>query len=341
MQLSISTPKAVVLVADGQRRTVTTTAGTAGALLAEQGITLGPDDRTSLLPDQALLNEMRLQVFRVTHQQVVVTSAMPHKTVQTQDPNVFVGQQTVTQPGADGQQATTFRVIVDRRRGDRPRRVTAVVKQAVDQVVPGAPSRQVGSHGADRRARRPPPAAGSTGRRWPSASPAATRARSTPPATTGSTSSRSARGARWAARATRSTPHRPSRPPAPRRCTPGAAPASGAAAATCPIDEARCPHRSQLAAGSCSGPILTGCWALPRSASWPGSSTSGPPSPSGRTSCTTPTRSAGSCGRRAAARGRRPGGRPRPRLAHPRACCPRRRRSPRWRSTRGWPRRCR
>jgi uncharacterized protein YabE (DUF348 family) len=136
MQLSISTPKAVVLVADGQTRTVTTTAGTASALLAEQGITLGPDDRTSLLPDQALLNQMRLQVFRVTSQQVVVTSALPHKTVQTQDPNVLVGQQTVTQPGADGQQATTFRVLyTDGVETGRQQVSTAVVKQPVDQLV--------------------------------------------------------------------------------------------------------------------------------------------------------------------------------------------------------------
>jgi uncharacterized protein YabE (DUF348 family) len=136
MQLSISTPKSVVLVADGQTRTVTTTAGTAAALLAEQGITLGPDDRTSLLPDQALLNQMRLQVFRVTSKQVVVTSAIPHKTVQTQDANVLVGQQTVTQPGADGQQATTFRVVyTDGVETGRQQVSTAVVKQAVDQLV--------------------------------------------------------------------------------------------------------------------------------------------------------------------------------------------------------------
>jgi uncharacterized protein YabE (DUF348 family) len=136
MQLSISTPKDVVLIADGQQRVVTTTAGTAGALLAEQGITLGPDDRTSLLADQALLGQMRLQVFRVTTQQVVVPSVLPHKTVQTPDPNALVGQQTVTQPGADGQQTTTFRVIyTDGVETGRQQVSTAVVKQPVDQLV--------------------------------------------------------------------------------------------------------------------------------------------------------------------------------------------------------------
>lgn len=136
MQLSVSTPKQVVLVADGQQRQVTTTAGTAAALLAEQGITLGPDDRTSLLPDQALLNQMRLQVFRVTTQQVVVPSVIPHKTVQTQDPDALVGTQQVTQPGADGQQATTYRVVyTDGVETGRQQVSTAVVKQPVDQLV--------------------------------------------------------------------------------------------------------------------------------------------------------------------------------------------------------------
>jgi uncharacterized protein YabE (DUF348 family) len=136
MQLSISTPKSVVLIADGQQRVVTTTAGTAAALLAEQGVTLGPEDRTSLLPDQALLNQMRLQVFRVATQQVTVTTAIPHKTVQSQDPDVLVGQQHVTQPGVDGQQATTFRVVyTDGVETGRQQVSTSVVKQPVDQLV--------------------------------------------------------------------------------------------------------------------------------------------------------------------------------------------------------------
>jgi resuscitation-promoting factor RpfB len=136
MQLSISTPKTVVLIADGQQRTVTTTAGTASALLAEQGITLGPEDRTSLQPDQALLDQMRLQVFRVTTQQITVTAPIPHKTVQTQDPDILVGQQTVTQPGVDGQQATVYRVTyTDGVETGRQQVSTAVAKQPVDQLV--------------------------------------------------------------------------------------------------------------------------------------------------------------------------------------------------------------
>jgi len=112
MQLSITTPKNVTLIADGQQRVVTTTAGTAGDLLAEQGVTLGPTDRTSLYPTQALLNNMRLQVFRVQVSDVTETTPIGHGRVETQDPNAYKGERSVTQQGVDGVQTTTYRVTV-------------------------------------------------------------------------------------------------------------------------------------------------------------------------------------------------------------------------------------
>ena len=68
MQLSIDTPKSITLIADGQQRVVTSTAATAADLLRQQGVTLGPDDTTTVLPSQALTDGMRLQVFRVQTQ---------------------------------------------------------------------------------------------------------------------------------------------------------------------------------------------------------------------------------------------------------------------------------
>jgi resuscitation-promoting factor RpfB len=112
MALSITTPKDVVLIADGQERVVTTTAATAGDLLAEQGIALSETDRTSVYPDQALLDQMRVQVFRVQVQDVQVTSEIPFERVETPDPNAFQGDQVVTSPGQTGEKVTTFRVTV-------------------------------------------------------------------------------------------------------------------------------------------------------------------------------------------------------------------------------------
>ena len=112
MELTITTPKDVVLISDGQERVVTTTAGTAGELLAEQDIALSATDRTSLRLDQALLDQMRLQVFRVQVSEVDVPSAIAFERVETADPNAFEGDDTVTQRGVPGEKVTTFRVTV-------------------------------------------------------------------------------------------------------------------------------------------------------------------------------------------------------------------------------------
>ena len=100
MELTITTPKDIVLVSDGQQRVVTTTAATAGDLLAEQGITLSETDKTSLYLNQGLLNRMRLQVYRVQVNETAETTEVPFEKVETPDPNAFVGERTVTAPGA-------------------------------------------------------------------------------------------------------------------------------------------------------------------------------------------------------------------------------------------------
>jgi uncharacterized protein YabE (DUF348 family) len=112
MELTISTPKEIVLVSDGQQRVVTTTAATAGELLAEQGIALSQTDKTSLYLNQGLLNRMRLQVYRVQVNEISETTAVPADKVETPDPEAFVGQRKVTTPGSDGQKVTRYRVTV-------------------------------------------------------------------------------------------------------------------------------------------------------------------------------------------------------------------------------------
>jgi uncharacterized protein YabE (DUF348 family) len=112
MDLTITTPKNIVLVADGRERVVTTTAATAADLLAEQGIALSPTDRTSLNLDQGLLDRMRLQVFRVQVNEISETTAVPAEKVETPNPAAYVGERTVTTPGVDGQKVTRYRVTV-------------------------------------------------------------------------------------------------------------------------------------------------------------------------------------------------------------------------------------
>ncbi len=136
MELSITTPKPVTLVVDGQERLVTTTAATAGDLLAEQGVALGATDRTSMYPDQALLAHMRLQVFRVQVGEVAVPTPIDYRTVETEDPDAFEGDEEVTQEGVEGEQVTTFRVTVtDGVETGREQLATKVTREPVDELV--------------------------------------------------------------------------------------------------------------------------------------------------------------------------------------------------------------
>ena len=136
MPLTITTPKEIVLVSDGQERVVTTTAATAGDLLAEQGIALSETDRTSLYLGQGLLNRMRLQVFRVQVSETTLTDAIPHERVETPDPEALEGDEKVTQEGVDGEQVTTVRItVVDGVETARETLNTQVTREAVAEQV--------------------------------------------------------------------------------------------------------------------------------------------------------------------------------------------------------------
>jgi len=136
MDLSIATPKNVTLVADGQQRVVTTTASTAGDLLAEQGIALSPTDRTSLFPEQPLLDAMVLRVTRVQVSDVTEVRSVDYQTVETPDAEAFQGDRTVTQEGVEGEQTVTWRVTVtDGVETGREQLAVVVTTPAVDELV--------------------------------------------------------------------------------------------------------------------------------------------------------------------------------------------------------------
>ena len=136
LELTISTPKDVTLVADGRTRVVTTTAATAGDLLVEQGITLAATDRTSLYPTQGLLPRMTLQVFRVRIGEQEVRTPIEHERVETPDPDAFTDERTVTQQGVDGEQVTRYRVtVVDGTETARVELSTAVTREPVEERV--------------------------------------------------------------------------------------------------------------------------------------------------------------------------------------------------------------
>ena len=112
MELTITTPKEIVLVADGQQRVVTTTAATAGDLLAEQGIALEPDRQDEPLPEPGPAEPHAAAGLPRAGQRGLRDDAVPADKVETPNPDAFVGERNVTTPGVDGQKVTRYRVTV-------------------------------------------------------------------------------------------------------------------------------------------------------------------------------------------------------------------------------------
>jgi uncharacterized protein YabE (DUF348 family) len=151
MRLQVTTPKDVVLVADGQERVVTTTAVTGADLLAEQGVVLGATDTASVDLTLPLVHQMRLQVFRVAVSDVTVTEPIPHEVTETPNPEAFVGDKKVTTPGVDGERTVTYRVTVtDGVETAREQLSASVTKQPVTkQVTVGSKARPANAPSAD------------------------------------------------------------------------------------------------------------------------------------------------------------------------------------------------
>ncbi|MDT0275726.1 ubiquitin-like domain-containing protein [Blastococcus goldschmidtiae] len=151
MTLEVTTPKDVVLVADGQERVVTTTAATAGDLLADEGIALGEVDHTSVDLGQPLADQMRVQVFRVRIEDVTETLPVPHEVAETKDPEAFAGEKEVTTEGVDGQQTITYRVTITDGVETARETLSTVVDRApvTEQVAVGTKARPTNRPSAD------------------------------------------------------------------------------------------------------------------------------------------------------------------------------------------------
>ncbi|KQN85139.1 transglycosylase [Arthrobacter sp. Leaf69] len=135
--VSISTPKAVSLVADGKAAKTTTTAANVGQLLADAGIKLGASDRVSQPGNAPVVNNMVIKVSRVDVSKTAeATEAVPFKTLTTEDAGMLKGEEKVTQAGAAGSIKKKFKlVLVDGREASRTLVSQSVSTQPVTKKV--------------------------------------------------------------------------------------------------------------------------------------------------------------------------------------------------------------
>ncbi|HVL83299.1 MAG TPA: transglycosylase family protein, partial [Pseudonocardia sp.] len=133
----------------GEPEELVTTAGTVRGLLAERGLTLGPDDVAVPSGDTPLSDGLAVQIVRGGVGEVVEVREIPPPEETVEDPELPRGQREVVEPGEPGEQTVVLRVYV--RNGEEIRReqiragaVTPpkprVVRVGTNDDVPRAPT---------------------------------------------------------------------------------------------------------------------------------------------------------------------------------------------------------
>ena len=108
MDLTVDTPKAVQVVADGKTLPTTSTARTVGDLLAEGGVGVGAADRLSVPATAPLVDGLVVQVTRITNGTDVKEAPIPFATKEQPSGDLFTGETKVASAGTAGVQRTTF-----------------------------------------------------------------------------------------------------------------------------------------------------------------------------------------------------------------------------------------
>jgi resuscitation-promoting factor RpfB len=136
LNLDVSTPKSVRIIADGRTRSVTTTAATIRALLAEQGLTVDSDDQVSPGVSAPITAGLSVALVRVSHQRSTATETVAFGTTKRSDADLYVGQSRVVTKGKAGSRTVVYDVLVKNGKAAGKKVVSSrQTKAPVDQVV--------------------------------------------------------------------------------------------------------------------------------------------------------------------------------------------------------------
>jgi uncharacterized protein YabE (DUF348 family) len=102
LTLAVTTPKKVVFVADGKKRTVTTTGTTVFGMLAELGVVKKVDDIVTPAMPTALDDGMKVVLKRVTIKKVSTTESVAYPVTKVKDSSLYKDQTKVVTAGKKG-----------------------------------------------------------------------------------------------------------------------------------------------------------------------------------------------------------------------------------------------
>lgn len=136
LALTVTTPKQVTIAADGKTRRVTTTAPTVGDLLAEQGVTVRPADKLSVLTSAPTVKGLVVALTRIDTKTVTRTEKVAFTTRKVSDATLFKGDSKVVTKGKAGTRTVTYAItLADGKVVGKKAVKTVAGAKAVTQVV--------------------------------------------------------------------------------------------------------------------------------------------------------------------------------------------------------------
>jgi uncharacterized protein YabE (DUF348 family) len=145
--LAISSPKRVTFLRSGKKLAVISAGPTVSQAASDGGITLSPNDRLSVPGTSTITDNEVIRIQRVSYRTSVQPVDVPFATVRRDDPNSYVGTNSVVTAGQDGLSRITYQLIyLDGKLAGRVPAWTTVVNPAVNQLTSvGTKNAPVGS----------------------------------------------------------------------------------------------------------------------------------------------------------------------------------------------------
>jgi uncharacterized protein YabE (DUF348 family) len=133
--LSIASPKRVVIQVDRRTLTVTSAARTVGDALGHAMVFVGPSDRLSAPSTSLVRNNQVIKVQRVRYASSVVSVRVGFHKITRPDSNSYVGQRHLVTSGKPGLKRVTYRLTyVDGKLAGKVPVRTTLVSRPVDQL---------------------------------------------------------------------------------------------------------------------------------------------------------------------------------------------------------------
>jgi uncharacterized protein YabE (DUF348 family) len=149
LNMWLSTPKQVTVIAGGKKRTLTTVAPTVAALLTEQKLVVQPLDKLSTVPTALLHEGSVVKLTRIEKKQVKKTETIAYSVTKKSNSKLYKGTTKVVTKGRLGKRAAVYAlVLADGKVTKRTLVSASVLDKPVTQVVEvGTKSKPAASSG--------------------------------------------------------------------------------------------------------------------------------------------------------------------------------------------------